>query len=185
MTNKSEKRLLSWLRLLDARAVSAGGEGLFLTEDDSAISTDLRSPHSAITEVDSGLDHAEAALEDFILRPAYQFFQKVQLFMGRVSKIDPWHRRRGTVEDETEVMMIAAAITRDIQSLWQPRPPLMDHAVAGRLTTLLSPALAETITRTTRVYHANYYASFIHLHRVAYKSETLFSKQNVNQLIKV
>lgn len=111
------------------------------------------------------------------MRPAYFFFQKVQLFMGRVSKIDPWHRRRRTVEDETEVMLIAAAINRDIKSLWQQRPPLMDHAVAGRLSTLLSPALAETITRTMRVFHANYYASFIHLHRVAYKSKLSYSVQ--------
>ncbi|OKP10587.1 hypothetical protein PENSUB_3890 [Penicillium subrubescens] len=166
----TERRLLSWLRLLDARAVSAGGEGLFLTEGGSAVNTDLHSPDSSIAEVDSGLDDAEAALEDFIMRPAFQFFQKVQLFMGRISKIDPWHRRRGTVEDETEVMAISAAITQDIKSLWQQRPPLMDYAVAGKLATLLSPSLAETITRTMRVYHANYYASFIHLHRVAYKN---------------
>ncbi|KAJ5690275.1 hypothetical protein N7462_004667 [Penicillium macrosclerotiorum] len=166
----TEKRLLSWLRLLDARAVSAGGEGLFLTEEDSAINTDLRSPDSSISEVDSSLDDAEAALEDFVMRPAFFFFQKVQLFMGRISKIDPWHRRRGTVEDETEVMTIASKISRDIKSLWQQRPPLMDHAVAGRLATLLSPSLVETITKTMRVYHSNYHASFIHLHRVAYKN---------------
>lgn len=144
-----------------------------MTEGDSAVNTDLQSPDSSIAEVDSGLDDAEAALEDFIMRPAFQFFQKIQLFMGRISKIDPWHRRRGTVEDETEVMAISAAITEDIKSLWQQRPPLMDHAVAGKLATLLSPSLAETITRTMRVYHANYYASFIHLHRVAYKSKSL------------
>lgn len=109
------------------------------------------------------------------MRPAFLFFQKVQLFMGRISKIDPWHRRRGTVEDETEVMLLSAAISRDIKSLWQQRPPLMDHAVAGKLATLLSPALAETITRTMRVYHASYYASFIHLHRVSYKSKSIRS----------
>lgn len=158
------------MRLLDARAVSAGGEGLFLTEEDNPINSDLRSPDSAIEEVDENFDDAEAALEDFIMRPAFAFFQKVQFFMGRISKIDPWHRRRGTVEDETEVMLIAATISRDIKSLWQQRPPLMDHAVAGRLASLLPVRLAATITRTMRVYHANYYASFIHLHRVAYKS---------------
>lgn len=165
---------------MDARAVSAGGEGLFLAEEDSTINTDLRSPDSAITEVGSGMDDAEAALEDLIMRPAFVFFQKVQLFMGRISRIDPWHRRRGTVEDETEVMLISAAISRDIKSLWQQRPPLMDHAVTGNLATLLASALAETITRTMRVYHANYYASFIHLHRVSYKSENaLFILDNL------
>ncbi|CEJ58570.1 Putative DEHA2G13156p [Penicillium brasilianum] len=186
----TERRLLSWLRLLDARAVSAGGEGLFLTEGDSAVNTDLQSPDSSIAEVDSGLDDAEAALEEFIMRPAFLFFQKVQLFMGRISKIDPWHRRRGTVEDETEVMAISTTITRDIKSLWQQRPPLMDHAVAGKLATLLSPSLAETITRTMRVYHANYYASFIHLHRVAYKNlprtaDVMYAMNEIRQVTKM
>lgn len=135
------------------------------------MNTDLRSPDSSIGEVDTGLEDAEVALEDFVMRPGFLFFQKLQLFMGRISKIDPWHRSRGTVKDETEVMIIAASTTRDIKSLYQQRPPLMDHAIAGRLSTLLSPGLAETITRTMRVYHANYHSSFIHLHRVAYKSE--------------
>lgn len=145
-----------------------------MTEDESPVNTDLRSPESSMTDVESGLDDAEAALEDFVMHPAYLFFQKVQLFMGRISKIDRWHRRRGTVEDETEVMLIAAKISRDIKSLWQQRPPLMDHAVAGRLSTLLPSSISETITRTMRVYHANYYASFIHLHRVAYKGMSSF-----------
>ncbi|KAJ5620395.1 hypothetical protein N7510_004379 [Penicillium lagena] len=166
----TEKRLVSWLRLLDARAAGVGGEGLFLNEDDNTINTDLRSPDSSIEEIDSALDDdAEAALEDFIMRPAFLFFQKVQLFMGRISKIDLWHRRRGTVEDETEVMLIAAEISRDIKALWQQRPPMMDHAVAGRLGPLLSPRLAETTTRMMRLAHANFFTSFIHLHRVAYK----------------
>jgi hypothetical protein len=68
-------------------------------------------------------------------------------------------------------MLIAARISRDIKALWQQRPPMMDHAVAGRLGPLLSPRLAETITRMMRLAHANFFTSFFHLHRVAYKSE--------------
>lgn len=83
---------------------------MFLTEGDSAVNTDQQSPDSSIADVDSGLDDAEAVLEDFIMRPA--FLQKVRLFMGRISKTDPWHRRRGIVEDQTEVMVISAAIAR-------------------------------------------------------------------------
>ena len=90
--------------------------------------------------------------------------------MGRISLIDPWHRSRGTVKDETEVMSIAAKIGRDLTSLWERRPPLMDYALSGKLTSAhLSPSLAFAITRTFRTYYANYHASKIHLHRVAYK----------------
>lgn len=83
------------------------------------MNTDLRSPDSSIGEVDTGLEDAEVALEDFVMRPGFLFFQKLQLFMGRISKIDPWRRSRGTVKDETEVMIIAASTTRDIKSLYQ------------------------------------------------------------------
>ncbi|KAK9473366.1 uncharacterized protein V1510DRAFT_414860 [Dipodascopsis tothii] len=89
--------------------------------------------------------------------------------MRRISLIDRWHRPRGTVDAEFEVMKIAADITRDLRRLWDERPPLMDHAVQGRLTALhLGKKLAATVTKSCRVYVAGYYASFIHLHRVAY-----------------
>lgn len=163
-----EKCLLSWLRLLDGRAVSAGGEGLFLNEDDHNIPPDMDSPPDT---AEGGLENAETILEDVLTRPASSFFQKVQSFMGRISRIDPWHRSRGTVDDETEVMIIAQKISKDIKALWHQRPSLMDHAVACKLVPpLLSPSLANTLSRALMVCYANYHASFVHLHRVAYKS---------------
>ena len=90
--------------------------------------------------------------------------------MGRISLIDPWHRSRGTVEDETQVMSIAGKINKDLLKLYRQRPPLMDHAIEGKLCEpYLQPTLAASITRSLRTYLANYHASFIHLHRVAYK----------------
>ncbi|CRG87210.1 hypothetical protein PISL3812_04227 [Talaromyces islandicus] len=164
----TEKCLLSWLRLLDGRAVSAGGEGLFLNEDDINITEDIETPTEA---ADDSMENAEAVLEDILTRPAFSFFQKVQSFMGRISRIDPWHRSRGTVEDETEVMIIAQKISKDIKALWQQRPPLMDQAIAQKLAPpLLAPSLANTLTRALMVCYANYHACFVHLHRVAYKN---------------
>jgi hypothetical protein len=164
------KRLISWLRLLDARAVSAGGEGLFLSEIDD----NLTHSSPASTDIAEGNDTSEANVEDVLFDTLYQpgffFFQRIQSFMGRISKIDPWHRSRGTVEDETEVMSIAAKISMDLGTLWDMRPPLMDYALNGKLTSAhISSSLVFTITRTFRTYFANFNASRIHLHRVAYK----------------
>lgn len=156
---------------MDARAVSTdGGEGLFLADDDETVFGS--SPSSAPSEHGSqSLDtEIEDILVDVIYQPGVVFYQKVQSFMGRVSKIDPWHRSRGTVEDETEVMAIAAQVSHDLHVLYGQRPPLMDHAVAGNLTDKhLSRSLAVATTRSFRTYLANYYACFIHLHRVAYR----------------
>lgn len=171
-----EIRILSWIRLLDARAVSAGGEGLFLSDDEEQFLIQP-SPASLETEADGATEvPVEASdIEDVLFQVLYQpglvFFQKVQSFMGRISKIDPWHRSRGTVEDETEVMNIGAGIAKDLRVLYDNRPPLMDFAVDGKLTTPhVSPTLAFTITRAFRTYVSNYYASKVHLHRVAYKT---------------
>jgi hypothetical protein len=145
-----------------------------LNEDDNTLHRDLQTQDEITSEFHRDPNDAEVALEDVLTRPAIHFFQKVQSFMGRISKIDPWHRSRGTVENETEVMLIAAQIGKDIRALWRQRPPHMDQAIARRLVPpLLSPSLSETVTRILMVCYANYNASFIHLHRVAYKSKFL------------
>jgi len=171
-----EIRLLSWIRLLDARAVSAGGEGLFLSDNCEALLVQP-SPMS-VEDVDNEGSQDEVREPDIeemlfqvLYHPGLVFFQKVQSFMGRISVIDPWHRSRGTVEDETEVINIASQILKDLRRLYDDRPILMDHAVAGRLTTPhVSQNLAFSITRAFRTYLSNYHASKVHLHRVAYKN---------------
>ncbi|OAA66501.1 hypothetical protein SPI_01077 [Niveomyces insectorum RCEF 264] len=177
-----EKQLFLWIRLLDARVVSAGGDGFFLSRDNeelfvqsSPASLGGEDDETHKTDVDDG--DVEDALFHALYQPGIVFFQKVQSFMGHIAKIDPWHRSRGTVEDETEVMGIAAAIAADLRALYEQRPSLMDYAVAGKLTAPhISATLAFNITRAFRTYLSNYYASKIHLHRVAYKSFPLTSE---------
>ncbi|KAF8860393.1 hypothetical protein BDZ45DRAFT_703831 [Acephala macrosclerotiorum] len=148
------KRLISWMRLLDARAVTAGGEGLFLSDNDDIVaqpspaSTEMTEAGGNTNEVCEA--NVEDVLFDTLYQPGFFFFQRIQSFMGRISKIDPWHRSRGTVEDETEVMSIAARISRDLGNLWDSRPPLMDYALNGKLTPAhISPSLAISNIRNT------------------------------------
>jgi hypothetical protein len=171
-----EKQFLMWIRLLDGRAVSAGGEGLFLSKADELMLVEA-SPVTADGDPEDApkedLDNED--IEDVLFQVLYQpgivFYQKVQSFMGRISKIDPWHRSRGTVEDETEVMNVGASIAADLRMLYDQRPPLMDYAVAGKLAEPhVSAQLSFAITRAFRTYLSNYYASKVHLHRVAYKA---------------
>ncbi|KAI1461371.1 fungal-specific transcription factor domain-containing protein [Annulohypoxylon moriforme] len=189
-----EVRLLSWIRMIDARAVSAGGEGLFLSEIDEKLLT-YASPGS----LDGGElgvgDQAETDIEevlfDILYQPGIVFFQKVQSFSGRIAHLDPFHRHRGTVEDETEVMSIAAEISKDLRQLYEVRPPLMDFAAAGLLVAPhVSSNLALTISRAFRTFLSNYHASKIHLHRVAYKSlpltkETIESIDTIRNLARL
>ncbi|KAH0365794.1 putative aromatic aminotransferase Aro8, partial [Aureobasidium melanogenum] len=199
-----EIRILSWIRLLDGRAVSAGGEGLFLSDDEASEMLVQPSPaglDSLPGDVGPSNDADQSAeIEDTLFQALYQpgaiFFQKVQSFMGRISKIDPWHRSRGTVADETEVMIIAAKITRDLDKLFDSRPRLMAYAAKGQLTAQhMSPHLSHTITRVFRTYASNFYASNfyaskVHLHRVAYKTlplamETVLALAKIKALAKM
>lgn len=188
-----EIRVLSWIRLIDARAVSAGGQGLFLSASDEKL---LATSPGSLDGAEPGMDEQtetdiEEVLFDILYQPGTVFYQKVQSFMGRISHQDPWHRRRNTVEDETEVMNIAAEISKDLRQLYEARPPLMDYAVAGLLKAPhLSSNLAFTITRAFRTFLSNYHASKIHLHRVAYKSlpltkETVESIEAIRNLAKM
>ncbi|KAM0719482.1 hypothetical protein Q7P37_005387 [Cladosporium fusiforme] len=157
-----EKRLISWTKLVDARAVSAGGDGLFLKDDSDAYEqSGTQTPE---------VDDAEGALSDLLSRPAMKFFQRTQAFMGRITRIDQWHRPRETVDDETEVMATAAKIRQDNHRLWAQRPPLIDLATEGKLgPPLIAENLSKAIVKCSRVAVANYHATFIHLHRVAHR----------------
>lgn len=105
-----------------------------------------------------------------LCQPGISFFQEVQTLTGRITKIAHHHRSRGSVEDETEVMAVAALILKDLSILYERRPPLMDHAVSGNIGgDALAEPLAAAIVRSFQIYLANFYACYIHLHRVAHR----------------
>ncbi|KAI8633328.1 hypothetical protein F5Y19DRAFT_471600 [Xylariaceae sp. FL1651] len=83
--------LLSWLRLLDARAISTGGQGLVLSENDEKL---LSSAPGSFKSGDLGSElevDIEEELFDILYQPGIVFFQRVQRFMGCISQQDPWH----------------------------------------------------------------------------------------------
>lgn len=169
------KRLTSWIRLVDGRASSAGGSGAFLRETESP-RYDYSTKGTALLEVSTAKsaasvtsDDLEEVLFDMLYMPGLVFYQRVQSIMARVSDMDKWHRSRGTVKDETEVMSAAAIISNDLTTLESDRPALMDFAVAGALNdSHLMAGLSSALVRSYRTYWANYHAGHIHLHRVAY-----------------
>lgn len=147
---------------------TSGGEGLFLADSDETL-FDASPAANPASEPESPDTEIEEILFDVLYHPGIVFYQKVQSFVGRITRIDPWHRSRGTVHDETDVMALAAQISKDLHALYSQRPALMDHAIAGDITEKhLAKNLAVALTRSFRTYLANYYASFLHLHRVAY-----------------
>lgn len=169
LTTHPEQRIISWIRWSDARAALAGGEGLLLKETSGTYPSTPSSASSGQSQ--SGADPgAHEVIYGMLCQPGIAFFQEVQTITGRITRIAHHHRSRGSVEDETEVMAIAADILRDLSALHDRRPALMDHAVSGNLRgDALAEPLASAVARSFQTYLANFYVCYIHLHRVAHR----------------
>ncbi|KIH89834.1 hypothetical protein SPBR_00256 [Sporothrix brasiliensis 5110] len=211
-----EQRIVSWLRLLDARTASAGGPGLLVNDTSGIIypltpstasesaenmdrgggpsttetgsmstngmsgnSNNNNSSSSSGSSSNTETATAHEVIYEMLCQPGIVFYQEVQTISVRITRIAHAHRSRGSVEDETEVMAIAATILKDLASLYARRPAIMDAAVRASetsggnssesLTSLLSPSLSSDIVRAYQTYMASFYACYIHLHRVAHR----------------
>lgn len=71
-----EKQFLLWIRLLDGRAVSAGGDGLFLEKDEEPLLVDVPSPNILKTATNGPEaredDLADDDIEDTLFQVLYQ-----------------------------------------------------------------------------------------------------------------
>lgn len=168
-----EQRIISWIRLSDARAALAGGEGLLINDISGIYSSNpsSTSPSPTPQSTDpSTISKPHEVIYDMLCQPGIAFFQEVQTITGRITRIAHYHRSRGSVEDETQVMAIAADIASDLSSLYNRRPALMDHAASGNIPNdALAEPLASAIIRSFQTYLANFYVCYIHLHRVAHR----------------
>lgn len=172
------QQLQIWLKLLDAKVVSAGGEGVHLhtnpsTRDLDAVRESYDSSNANDEPNNSSLDASVLETSEILFnalnRRAFAFYLQVLNFSGRIARLDKWHRSRGSVADELEVMLAADKISRDLHALWTRRPALLDLAdKSDQLRQYLSVDLATKVELHLRTYTAGFHACFIHLQRVAY-----------------
>ncbi|PWY94281.1 Zn(II)2Cys6 transcription factor [Aspergillus sclerotioniger CBS 115572] len=165
--------IVSWVSLLDVKALIAGRDGDPLIEMGC-----LSKPN--ITEMsteDRPADHSSDdepprpayLIREAITGPAFRFFLQTQQVIRRIVCIDLHHRSRGTVSDEFEVLQIAHQVGADLETLWNWRPRVLDvYSTPEDLFDTLQPAIAFEVCRTFRQYIANFLAIFIYLHRVAF-----------------
>jgi hypothetical protein len=186
-------QLQSWLKLLDAKVVSAGGDGFnLLLMPHLFDQADPSRPSRKQTPQEGEVDNPVQEVEDIIFKtlnnPAYNFYLEVITFSGRIARLDPWHRSRGSVSDEFEVMTAGQTIIKDLEALWKRRPETIDLLDQyGKLRLCLSEALASKLQEHLWTYCANYYACFIHLQRVAYAHlpATEQAEHSVREIIRI
>jgi hypothetical protein len=186
-------QLQSWLKLLDAKVVSAGGDGfhLLLTphlfdQEDPSRSSRKQTPLEG--EADNSVQEVEDIIFKTLNTPAYNFYLEVIPFSGRIARLDPWHRSRGSVSDEFEVMTAGQTIVNDLEALWKRRPETIDLLDQyDKLRLCLSDVLASKLQEHLWTYCANFYACYIHLQRVAYAHlpATKQAEQSVREIIRI
>ncbi|KAF7589186.1 hypothetical protein BBP40_004674 [Aspergillus hancockii] len=164
--------IVSWVCLLDIKALIAGREGDPLIEMGMLVqpgSPETDKASAEEEEEDELLSKPGYLIQDAIVGPAFNFFLKAQQIIRRIVGIDLHHRSRGTVNDEFEVLQIAHQIGADLETLWHKRPRVLGVChKPEELHDTLRPAVAVEICRTFRQYVANFLAIFIYLHRVAF-----------------
>ncbi|QMW33241.1 hypothetical protein G4B84_008672 [Aspergillus flavus NRRL3357] len=159
--------IVSWISLLDVRALIAGRDGdplieLGMLDQAGTSEMDQRSE-------DELLSKPGYLIHNAIVGPAYSFLFKAQQVIRRIVCLDMHHRRRGTVSDEFEVLQVAHQIGADLEGLWNKRPRVLDvYDKPEELYNTLQPVVADEVSRTFRQYIANFLAIFIYLHRVAF-----------------
>lgn len=166
--------IVSWVSLLDVKALIAGREGDPLVElgSLSRSTTDNHEPrppddHEAENSI---LSQPAYLIQAAITAPVFDFFTHTQQVIRRIISIDLHHRSRGTVSDEFDVLQIAHHVNADLETLWNTRPGVLDiyNRPDTHLFNFLQPAIASQICRVFRQYVANFLAIFIYLHRVAF-----------------
>lgn len=165
--------MVSWVSLLDVKALIAGRDGDPLIElgQLSGSGTGCGSGSTDIKETDdrSLLEKPGYLIYEAITGPVFRFFVQATQVIRRIVCIDLHHRSRGTLSDEFEVLQIAHEVGADLEALWNHRPRVLDiYDRPEELFDTLNPHLAIEVCQIFKQYMANFLASFIYLHRVAF-----------------
>lgn len=164
--------VVSWISLLDVKALIAGRDGDPLVElgqlSDSGTAS-LSSTREMKETEPNDLPKPGYLIHEAIMGPVFRFFVQAQQVIRRIICIDLHHRSRGTLSDEFEVLQIAHKVGADLETLWNRRPRVLDvYDQPEELFDTLNPSAAVEVCRTFRQYVANFLACFIYLHRVAF-----------------
>jgi hypothetical protein len=153
--------------LLDSKATIAGREGELLDDIDLTAAADDTIAARSVT--DRSLPRGDIIYNSLNKEP-FLFYLKIAQFTRRIIKIDRWHRARGSLNDELEVLQIGKQIDSDMDAHWSARPALLDNAIHPEdLTASLHEPLAKRLCETVRQYIVQFHAHRVYLHRVAFR----------------
>lgn len=130
------------------------------------------SPTTPDSPAGSPYDDPSSAAEiayDALYEPVYKFFMRSQSLIPRIIALDPYHRPRGPLDDELQVLQLGQGLRGELRDLWLKRPRgLGVLSDTEGLQEVLHPRVAVKIIRGFRSFVANFHAVRIFLHRVVF-----------------
>lgn len=130
------------------------------------------SPTTPDSTADSPHDEPSSAAEiayDALYEPVYKFFMRSQSLIPRIIALDPYHRPRGPLDDELQVLQLGQRLRGSLRDLWLKRPRNLGVlSDTEGLQEVLHPRVAIKIIRGFRSFVANFHAVRIFLHRVVF-----------------
>lgn len=125
---------------------------------------------------DDAVDASDRASSSFDItfralnKEPFHFYLHLEQFTRRIIAIDRWHRPRGSLSDELEVLQTGKQIEADLDAHWSSRPALMDQAIyPDNLSSVIREPLAKRLCESIRQYLAHFHAHRVYLHRVAFR----------------
>ncbi|KAF7195015.1 hypothetical protein HII31_03689 [Pseudocercospora fuligena] len=155
-------RIVSWLRLLHANALRAGGNGLISDR------LSMLSPHhkgSRSTICSPGAIDTHVSIYAMLQQPLFDFFFELQMISGQIAKLTHYHRSRITGSDQKEVIEHLLRIRSRLVVLWDSRPAIQRQSPDGLRSTLAAD-IAEPIITLIGLCTAAYHAEFVEMDRV-------------------
>ncbi|KXS98510.1 hypothetical protein AC578_5525 [Pseudocercospora eumusae] len=155
-------RIISWLRLLHANALRAGGKGL-ISDRITMLSPHHKGSWSTIRS--AGAIDTHTSTYAMLQQPLFDFYFQLQMISGQIAKLTHYHRSRITGGDQKEVIEHLLHIRSRLVVLWESRPAIQRQS-PDALRSTLAADIAEPIISLIGLCAAAYHAEFVEMDRV-------------------
>ncbi|KAG0649134.1 hypothetical protein D0Z07_4239 [Hyphodiscus hymeniophilus] len=113
------------------------------------------------------LRQMKTVLLNTILQPALDWYQSTQKYCRHISSHDRYHRSRGTVKDEYEVVIACKQLELELIHLWRQRPQIIRLSIS-QLREIVCADVAGRLEAIFNLYMASFWILFVYLHRVVW-----------------
>lgn len=155
-------RVEAWLKILHVKALHLGGRGLLCAKVSRLLSHDPSLTPSLIF-----LDKSPspvAMLYDSLTSMLFEFYMQTQKISASICGMNRHHRSRGSLMDENEVDQLATVIRKQLLTLYQQRPSIL-NLEPDELKSLMSEPFLDPLVTLIDLCNAAYQIEIVDLGR--------------------